>query len=146
MRPNNVIPLKCTEDSFYRGWIEMLTPFHKLQPRAQDVAARILLQYFRFKDSISPEVTNEADKKELLKAVLWSKKSRQDMMVALGMSPEHFQMIIGKLKKADFLRPDDEINPRYIPNKLPGERRFMMQIVYDWSTQLNPIRNENQPS
>lgn len=144
MLANNVIPLKCTEDSFYRGWIEILTPFHKLQPRAQDVAARILLQYFKLRDRIIGDDEDDAEKQELIRDLLWSKKSKQDMMLSLGMTPEHFQMVIGKLKKARFLSDDEEINPRYIPNKLQDDRRFMLQIVYDWSSQSSPIKNESR--
>ena len=40
MRINDVIPLKCTETSFFRAWMEMLTPIHKLTAREKDVAAR----------------------------------------------------------------------------------------------------------
>ena len=132
MKPNNVIYLKCTEDSFYRMWIEFLTPFHKLTARERDVAARIIAQYFRLKDSVpDPEV---------LKDVLWSKKSRRDMMTSLGMSQAHFQMVLAKLKSSQVIINGD-INPKYIPHKLPEDPRFMLQIIYDWSSARNPIKN-----
>ena len=131
MRPNNVIYLKCSEDSFYRTWIEFLTPFHKLTSRERDVAARILSQYFRLKENVpDPEV---------LRDVLWSRKSRRDMMESLKMSQAHFQMVLAKLKSAEFLI-DNDINPRYIPHKT-GEPRFMMQLILDWSSMTNPIRD-----
>lgn len=100
------------------------------------------MQYFRLKDRVAGDDTNDAERKELLKALLWSKKSKQDMMCSLGMTPEHFQMIIGKLKKAKFLTEDNDIWPRFIPNKMPDDKRFMLQIVYDWSSQSAPIKNE----
>ena len=134
MKPNNLLYLKCTGDSFYRAWIEFLTPYHKLASRERDVAARILAQYFKLKDNVpDPEV---------LRDVLWSRKSRKDMMDALKMSQAHFQMVIGKLKKAEFLIGED-INPRYIPHKTDAPR-FMLQVVYDWSTPENPIRNASE--
>lgn len=134
MKPNNLIYLKCSGDSFYRAWIEFLTPYHKLAARERDVAARILAQYFKLKDNVpDPEV---------LRDVLWSRKSRKDMMDSLKMSQAHFQMVIGKLKKAEFLIGED-INPRYIPHKT-DEPRFMLQVVYDWSTPENPIRNASE--
>ena len=46
MKPNNVLYVKCTRDSFYRAWLEILTPWHKLSSRERDVAARIISQYF----------------------------------------------------------------------------------------------------
>ena len=131
MRPNNVIYLKCTEDSFYRMWIEFLAPFHKLTARERDVAARIIAQYFRLKDNVpDPDV---------LKDVLWSRKSRKDMMTSLGMSQAHFQMVLAKLKAANVL-VDGDINPRYIPHKTFGDPRFMLQVVYDWSSQSDKVR------
>ena len=132
MKPNNVIYLKCTDDSFYRMWIEFLAPFHKLTAREMDVAARIIAQYFRLRESIpDPEV---------LRDVLWSTKSRKDMMTSLGMSQAHFQMKLAKLKSVGVL-VDGAINPKYIPSKVPGESRFMLQVVYDWSSPRNPISN-----
>lgn len=134
MRPNNVISLKCTEDSFYRLWMEFLAPFHKLTARERDVAARIIAQYFRLKESIpDPEV---------LRDVLWSHKSRKDMRESLKMSPAHFQMVLAKLRESGVIR-DGDLDPRYIPHK-GSEPRFMLSIVYDWSSPENPIKNEKQ--
>lgn len=136
MKPNNVIYLKCTEDSFYRMWMEFLTPFHKLTAREKDVAARILQQYFKFKDSVSDP--------DVLKELMWSRSSRVDIMTSLKMSQAHFQMVVAKLKAAGILI-DGEFNPRYIPHKVIDEPRFMLQIVYDWSSPKSPIvRSEEQ--
>ena len=134
MKPNNVISLKCTEDSFYRLWIEFLAPFHKLTARERDVAARIIAQYFRLKENIpDPEV---------LRDVLWSHKSRKDMRESLKMSPAHFQIVLAKLRESGVIR-DGDLDPRYIPHK-GDEPRFMLSIIYDWSSPQNPIRNEKQ--
>ena len=134
MKPNNVISLKCTEDSFYRLWIEFLAPFHKLTARERAVAARIIAQYFRLKENIpDPEV---------LRDVLWSHKSRKDMRESLKMSPAHFQIVLAKLRESGVIR-DGDLDPRYIPHK-GDEPRFMLSIIYDWSSPQNPIRNEKQ--
>jgi len=129
MKPNNVISLKCTENSFYRMWIEFLAPFHKLTARERDVAARIIAQYFRLKESIpDPEVLRE---------VLWSQTSRKDMRESLGISQAYFQMVLAKLKTSGVLVNGD-INPKYIPHKT-DEPRFMLSVVYDWSTPSKPV-------
>lgn len=132
MRPNNVISLKCTEESFYRLWMEFLTPFHKLTSREKDVAARIIAQYFYLKDRIpDPEVLRE---------VLWSHSSRKDMRESLKMSPAHFQMVLAKLKENQVIINED-LNPAYIPHK-GDDPRFLLGIYYDWSSPEHPIRNE----
>ena len=128
MKPNNVIYLKCTDDSFYRMWMEFLTPFHKLTSRERDVAARIIAQYFRLKSSINDP--------EVLKDVMWSHNSRKDMRESLGMSQAHFNMTLRKLKDAGVLK-DDDINPRYIPH-VSNDPRFLLNIVFDWSSPSSP--------
>ena len=131
MKPNKFIYLKCTPDSFYRMWMEFLTPFHKLTSREKDVAARIIAQYFKLKESIpDPEV---------LRDVLWSRNSRKDMMTSLGMSQAHFQMVLAKLRESGVIK-DGDLNQKYLPDK-SDEPRFALQIVYDWSSAKNPIRN-----
>lgn len=134
MRPNNIIIQKCSEESFYRLWMEFLAMFHKLTARERDVAARIIAQYFRLKKNIpDPEV---------LKEVLWSQNSRKDMRESLKMSPAHFQMVLAKLRENEVI-VDGDLNPRYIPHK--GDYpRFCLSIVFDWSSPENPIRNESK--
>jgi len=134
MKPNNVIFLKCTNVSFYRMWFEFLTPFHKLTSRERDVAARIIAQYFKLKDSIPDP--------EMLKEVLWSHTSRKDMRESLKMSQAHFQMILAKLREAEVIVNGD-INPKYIPHTTT-DPRFMLSIIFDWSSSANPINGQEQ--
>lgn len=136
MKPNNVIYLKCTDVSFYRMWFEMLTPFHKLTSRERDVAARVIVQYFKLKEEIQD--------RELLKDVLWSHTSRKDMRESLGMSQAHFQMILAKLRDAGVL-VDGDVNPKYIPH-VTDDPRFMLSIVFDWSSQANPVSDGQESS
>jgi len=135
MKPNNVFFIPCTETSFYRAWIEFLAPYHKLTARERDVAARILMQYFKFRDSV--------DDPAVLRDLLWSKTSRKDLMRSLKISQAHFQIILNKLKSAGFLLEWD-INPRFIPHKVADESRFMLQVVFDWSSNNHPINREKE--
>ena len=122
-RPNNVMRVKCTQDSFYRAWVEFLTPFHKLTKREREVMARIIYQYFRLKESV--------DDPELLKDVMWSHTSRKDMRESLKMTQAHFQMALAKLKTAGVLI-DGDIEPRYLPHKTEGSK-FILNVVFDWT-------------
>lgn len=132
MKPNNVFLVSCTDTSFYRSWMEFLTPYHKLSAREKDVAARLLMQYFRFRDSVDDE--------DVLRDLLWSKKSKTDIKTSLGMSQAYFQLVLTKLKAVGFIK-DGVINPRFLPHTVPGDSRFMLQVVFDWSSERNPIRN-----
>lgn len=133
MKPNNVFLVPCTDISFFRAWMEFLTPYHKLTGREKDVAARLLMQWFRFKDNVPDE--------GVAAELLWSKTSRQDMLQSLKISPAHLQMIMKKLKTTGFLK-DGMINPRFLPHRVKDESRFMLQVVFDWSSEKNPIRRE----
>lgn len=130
MKPNNFIVQKCTGTSFFRALLEFF-PSLKLSSREKDVAARILIQYFKLKESIQDP--------EVLREVLWSQNSRKDMRESLGMSQAHFQMILGKLRSSEFL-VDGHVNDVYIPH-MTEDPRFMLCIMFDWSSKTNPINN-----
>ena len=126
-RPNNIMQVKCTEQSFFSAWVEFLAPFHKLTKREREVMARIIMQYFKLKENVQNE--------EILKEVMWSPSSRKDMRESLKMTPAHFQMVLGKLREAGVL-VNDEINRRYIPHLTEGPR-FILNVIFDWSTPTN---------
>lgn len=125
-RPNNFIFLPCTKSSFFRVWMEFLTPYHKLAMREKDVAAKILSQYFKLKEQCSDPV--------ILKELLWSQSSRLDMRTSLDMSQPHFQMVLGKLREQGVIK-DGDINPRYIPHIRPDSSTFELRIVFDYSSE-----------
>ena len=134
MKPNNLLYAKCTADSFYRAWMEFLTPFHKLTSREKDVAARLIAQYFKLKESISDP--------EVLRDVLWSRSSLKDIRESLGMTQQHFQMVRKKLKDAAVIK-DGDLNKKYIPHK-GTDSRFLLQVVFDWSSAKKPVTNATQ--
>ena len=109
--------------------MEFLAPFHKLTSRERDVAARLIKQYYLLKENIEDP--------EVLRDVMWSRTSRKDMMTSLGMSPAHFQIVLGKLKKAGLI-VNDELNGKFIPPKT-SDPRFMLCVVFDWSSPTNRI-------
>lgn len=128
----STIMMKCTEDSFFRVWMEILAPFHRLTPRERDVAARILMQYFKLKKSVSD--------RETLRDVLWSKPSKDDMQKSLGMSTPHFQLALRHLKAARFLQGDYNINPRFVPHVKDGDTGYVLKFLCDWSSKDKPAR------
>ena len=73
----------------------------------------------------------------LLKELLWSQQSKKDIRESLGMSSAHFQMILKALREAKVIVNGD-LNRAYIPNKT-NDPRFIMCIVYDWSSPTNPV-------
>lgn len=133
MKPNKVIYRKCTADSFFRDWVEFLAPFHKLTSRERDVAARVIAQYVKLRQSM-PEPFDPA----VLEEVLWSQTSRKDMRDSLGISKEYFGMILSKLRDIGMI-VNGGVDSRYLPS-MTGEPRNMLCIIFDWSSSVNPIK------
>lgn len=132
MKINNLIPVECpNESSFFRAWMEFMTPFHKLTSREKDVAARIIMQYFKFRETVSDP--------EVLKELLWSRSSRKDIMDSLKMSQAHFQMVLAKLRTAGVIQNGTLYN-KYIPDMIPGDSRFMLGIYFNWSSPKHPAK------
>ena len=136
MKPSNIFNVKCTEDSFFRTWVEFLAPYHKLTAREREVMARIILQYFKLKERVQDPI--------LLNEMLWTNSSRKDMRESLNMSQAHFQMILAKLRSSQVLIENDNINPRYLPH-LGEDPRLLLLVVFDWSSKSNPI-NVQEPA
>lgn len=131
-RPNNVVLLRCGTESFYRMWVEFLTPFHRLANRERDVAARLLSQWGRLLEGCGGD-------EYVARQLLWTQASRSDMRATLGMTPAHFQMVLTKLKRCGFLdAKTGALNPRYIPHTVPGDPRFELRIVFDMSGGARP--------
>lgn len=116
-------------------WVEFLTPFHHLAMREKDVMARIISQYFRLKE--------QCDDPVMLRALLWSPSSRQDIRASLGMTAQHFQVVLGKLREVGVLK-DGDVNPRYLPHIRPDSHTFELRVVFDYSTagDIETPRNE----
>jgi len=98
------------------------------------VAARIIQQYFKLKERCEDPV--------LLRELLWSQQSRKDMRDSLGMTQAHFQMVLKALREAKVLI-DGDLNKAYIPNK-GEEPRFLMCVMYDWSSDKKRIDGPQQ--
>lgn len=132
MAPNNFIPVKCTEQSFFRAWVEFFAPFHKLTARERDIMARILAQYFKLKKNVKDE--------EVLYEILWSHTSKKDMRESLGASPAYFQLVVKTLREHGVLTDRDRINPKYLPY-ITDDPRLLLYVLFDWSSLTNPIKD-----
>lgn len=136
--------LKCADFAqFLRTWVDFTAPFHKhrVTSREKDVAARLLVQYFKLKDSVTNAdgKTNE----DTLYELMWTRRSRKDMMDSLQMSQAHFQSILATLKTSGFLN-GTKIEQRFIPNISPSEKRLFLGVVFDMSSKDNSIQSAEE--
>lgn len=127
-RPRNVVLVPCTKESFFKVWVTFMRPWHRLAPREGDVFAIIMQQYFNLKP--------KCEGPTVLRTLLWSGGSRQEMRRMLGMSQPHFQMVLKKLREAGVLMGNEgeDINPRYLPKISEDSKTFELRVIFDYST------------
>lgn len=120
---NNVIkvPVK-TYGSLYRAWLEYLTPMHKMNNRAKDLAACFLKERDRLSKSISDD--------KLLNNVLMSSDTKNQIKKECELSASFFDVLMKHLRKAGFI-VDGAINPMYVPKKVPAEGYFNVMLLFD---------------
>lgn len=109
--------------SFFRIWVEFLTPIHKLSNREKDILAEFLKERFKLSQSISDS--------SLLDKVLMSENSKQKIKETCGVSDAFFSGILGKLKKNGVIE-NGVIDPFYIPKHLsPNDKCFKFMLIFE---------------
>lgn len=123
---NNIIRIPTSlEGKFFRYWLEFLEPFHGLTSRELDVATAFLKQRYKLSKAISD--VNILDK------VTISEDIKQKIREECNITTPHFQVIMGKLRKAKFII-DNRINPRFIPLGIQEEdNSFKLLLYFDFN-------------
>lgn len=124
---NNIIRIPTSlEGKFFRYWLEFLEPFHHLTEREIDIATAFLKQRYELSKAI-----NDAT---ILDKVTMSDDIKQKIREECNISAPHFQVIMGKLRKAKFII-EDRINPRFIPLGIKEEdNSFKLLLYFDFNS------------
>lgn len=127
---NNIIRIPTSlEDKFFRYWLEFLEPFHGLTSRELDVATAFLKQRYKLSKAISDNT--------ILDRVTMGDDTKQKIRKECNITTPHFQVIMGKLRKAKFII-DSRINPRFIPLGVKeGDNSFKLLLYFDFNTGRN---------
>lgn len=125
---NNIIRIPTSlEGKFFRYWLEFLEPFHHLTEREIDIATAFLKQRYELSKAIN-DVT-------ILDKVTMSDDIKQKIREECNISAPHFQVIMGKLRKAKFII-EDRINPRFIPLGIKEEdNSFKLLLYFDFNSE-----------
>lgn len=123
---NGVIHIPASlSGSFFRYWLEFLSPFHSLSPREMDVAANFLKQRYILSKAIRDNV--------LLDKIVMSQETKKKVMTECGVSTPHFQVIMGKLRKSKII-VNDRLNPKFVPKGMSdGDKSFQLMLYFDLS-------------
>lgn len=123
---NNIIRIPTSlNGKFFRFWLQFLSPFHNLTERELDIATAFLKRRFELSKVIKDD--------ELLDKICMNEDSKQLIRKECNISTAHFQIIIGKLRKAKLII-DNKLNPKFIPKNLSEEdSAFQLLLYFDLS-------------
>lgn len=120
-RPNNVIGISTTLDRFFRYWVEFLEPLHGLTEREIDVITCFLKKRYELSKDILDPVK--------LDKYLMNEETKAEIRDECGVSPAHFQVIMGKLRKSGIIK-DGNIRPKFIPNIKEDNGVFQLLLYF----------------
>lgn len=108
--------------NFFRWWLEILKPLHRLTNREEDLAAAFLEKRYELSKSISDD--------KLLNEVLFSDACKKEVAAKVNITKDYCWTIMCTLKKRGFIK-DGAINPRYIPPYKDGDKQVYIVYLFD---------------
>lgn len=120
-KPNNVIAVPTTLKRFFRYWVEFLEPLHKLTDREIDVITAFLLKRYELSKDILDPIK--------LDKYLMNEDTKAEIRDECGVSPAHFQVIMGKLRKSGII-VNGNIHPKFIPNIKNDNSPFQLLLLF----------------
>lgn len=124
-RPNNILSiptsLSSQTNNFFRYWVEFLKPLHHLTDREMDVTTAFLRKRYELSKDILDPIK--------LDKYLMNEDTKAEIRDECGVSPAHFQVIMGKLRKSGII-VNGNINPRFIPNVKEDNGTFQLLLYF----------------
>lgn len=127
-KPNSSLRIPTSlKGKFFRYWFEFLKPFHNLTDREIDVIATFVKQRYELSKVISDQ--------EILDRETMSEVTKRKVREECNISPAHFQVIMGKLRKSKIIE-NGKINPKFIPNIVEGDNNFTLLLLFELKDEL----------
>lgn len=120
-KPNNCIAVPTTKKKLFRYWVEFLKPLHGLTDREIDVITAFLSKRYELSKSILDPI--------MLNKYLMNEETKAEIRDECGVSPAHFQVIMGKLRKSGII-VNGNIHPKFIPNIKEGDNSFQLLLYF----------------
>lgn len=121
-KPNNAIRIPCSLSDFFKYWFLFLEPFHNLTNREVDVITSFVRQRY--------ELSKVIKDNEILDKVAMSEDVKKKVREECGITLQHFQVIMGKLRKNNVII-DGKINPKFIPHIIEENGIFQLLLLFD---------------
>lgn len=120
---NNIIRIPTSiNGKFFIYWLEFLKPFHNLSTREIDVLAAFLKERYELSIKVKDD--------DLVDKIAMSEDIKKKVREACNISVPHFQVIVGKLRKAGLII-DNKINKRFIPNISEEDKDFKLMLYFE---------------
>lgn len=125
-RANNVIRIPTSlQGKFFRYWFEFLEPFHHLTNREIEVIASFVKYRYELSKAVKDNSILDIDQ------MIMNEDTKKKVREECGISPAHFQVIMGKLRKNKVII-NGKINPKFIPNLSEDENGvFQLLLLFD---------------
>ena len=121
-KPNNAIRIPCSLSDFFKYWFLFLEPFHNLTNREVDVITSFVRQRY--------ELSKVIKDNEILDKVAMSEDVKKKVREECGITLQHFQVIMGKLRKNNVII-DGKINAKFIPHITEENGIFQLLLLFD---------------
>lgn len=122
------VPANTLKDFLYY-WFKFLKPIHKLTNREIDVIVSIV----KCRMELAKVITDDS----IIDSILLREENRKQIMEDCGIKLQHFQFVLGKLRKNKVLIDDNRVNPKFIPPLKDGALNFKMLILFDFKNKLD---------
>lgn len=117
--------IKTSKKNFFKHWLSLTKPFHKLRPQEQEVLSLLLYYYFEYKKDIS--------KDNLVWKMVFDYDTKMLMKEELGnMKDVGFQNILSSLRKKEVIQ-GKQISPSFIPNLNKGAKDFSLIFKFTFN-------------
>lgn len=117
------IPTSVDGD-FFRYYLELLAPIHKLTPRETDVFAAFLKERYRLSKIIPDD--------SIVSQLMMSTDTIRILQEKCEMSSSHFNVIFCKLRKLGFIK-DGHVDSKYMPDIDKDTDKFNLIFYFDFN-------------
>jgi hypothetical protein len=115
--------LTATTRNFFRLWLEMIKPMHRLASKEIEVLAFLLMKRLE----LSKSIING----EILDRVLLSVETKREVQEGLNISKGHLQVILSKFHKNNIIK-NGIINKKYIPNVEYDSKNYKLILLFEF--------------
>lgn len=123
MKANNISRIRLGREEFFKTWLIVLKPFHKLTDRLINVAAMFLEK----REELSRTIKDES----VINKIIMTRETKNEIRDKSNLTKSHFQMVMTKLRRSGFITKNG-INMKYIPDIQQSDNSFGLFFHFEF--------------